>query len=56
MLDMSLAVARAWLGQGIVPPGIYSWFLALVPVALGALLLRAYARFINALDEEEIFA
>jgi hypothetical protein len=47
----SLAVAREWFGQGIVPPGIYSWLLALAPIALGVLLLRAYAGFINALDE-----
>ena len=47
----SLAVARQWFSQGIVPPGIYSWLVALAPMALGALLLRAYAGFITALDE-----
>ena len=47
----SLAVAREWFSQGIVPPGPYSWLVALVPIALGALLLWSYARFIDALDE-----
>lgn len=47
----SLAVARLWLGQGIVPPGLYSWLVALAPMVLGTLLLRAYTRFISALDE-----
>lgn len=47
----SLTVAREWLSQGVVPPGIYSWLVALVPMVLGAMLLYSYARFINALDE-----
>ena len=37
--------------QGSVPPGIYSWLVALIPFSLGALLLRSYATFIDALDE-----
>jgi len=47
----SLTVARAWLSQGIVPPGIYPWLVAIAPIVLGALVLRSYVRFINVLDE-----
>jgi hypothetical protein len=34
-----------------VPPGFYSWLVALAPIAPAVLLLRAYTRFIDALDE-----
>ena len=47
----SLTLAREWFSRGLVPPGIYSWLLAAVPMVLAVSLLRSYVHFISALDE-----
>lgn len=47
----SVAISRQWLNQGIVPPGMYSWIVAVVPVILAPFVLRAYVGYFRALDE-----
>jgi len=47
----SVGVSKLWFSQDLVPPGIYSWMVAIVPVTLAAFVLRSYIRYIRALDE-----
>lgn len=47
----SLIAARELLSGGVVSAGLYAWLVAAVPMVLGVLLLRSYARFIAAMDE-----
>ena len=47
----SVVVSRQWFNQGIVPPGMYSWMVAIVPVILAPFVLRAYVGYFRALDE-----
>jgi hypothetical protein len=47
----SLTASPQLLSRDVVPPGIYSWLVALVPIILGALVLRSFIRFMRALDE-----
>jgi hypothetical protein len=47
----SIAASKELLSKGVAPPGIYSWFVAIVPVILAPFVLRSYMLYIGALDD-----
>jgi len=48
---VSLTVSRQLLSQNVVPPGIYSWLVAIIPIAVGTLVVRSFIQFMRALDD-----
>jgi hypothetical protein len=47
----SMVVSGHLLKQDLVPPGLFSWLVAMVPMLFGALLLWSYVQYIRSLDE-----
>ena len=37
--------------RGLVPQGLLTWLIAVVPVVIGALVIRSYTRFVREADE-----
>ena len=47
----STVLSRELFSQGVIPPGLFTWLVAIFPMILGVLLLHSFVQFMRALDE-----